>query len=174
MDGTEAGIVKAAAAGDERAFEYIVRAHGAHVYNLAYRIVTDAHEAEDVTQEVFATAFASLPRFRGESKLSTWLYRIAVNRARYHLARRKAPPAALDDCERTAPDGGARAEAADAAGKALALLPDEWRPAVVLHSMYGYTYEEAADILGIPSGTVKTYVHRGMKVLREAFLEDAP
>jgi RNA polymerase sigma-70 factor (ECF subfamily) len=171
MSELEAALVSRAAQGDQSAFMELVEAHKAMVYNLALRVLGDAHEAEDVLQDVFLSAFRGLGRFRNEAKFSTWLYTIALNRCRRLLKLRQAagsnlPPLQVDAA------GMSDAQTAHAVRDALGSLPDKYRIAVVLHCMFGYTYEEAGRIMGAPAGTVKTFVHRGKRQLRRIFTED--
>lgn len=166
----DAGLVSRAAQGDENAFRALFEANRTLVYNLAFRMLGNAEDAEDVFQDTFMNAFANIHKFKGRSRFSTWLYRIALNRARRALDERKRSVAtvAIDEA-----DPGPRSVAEPASGEALDVqealgrLPVEYRAALVLHSMFGYTYEEAGAIMNCPSGTVKTYVHRGKKALRD-------
>ncbi|MHC4714351.1 MAG: RNA polymerase sigma factor [Planctomycetota bacterium] len=170
MTDAQANRVRRAAAGDTEAFADLISEHKGMVYNLALRILGDAHDAEDAFQDVFLTTFAQIGSFRGEAKFSTWLYRIALNRCRRLLSLRKRRG------ENVPPDNSVAAERTDADGifdvrEALGELPEKFRTAVVLHCMFNYTYDEAGGIMKVPSGTVKTYVHRGKRLLRHALGE---
>jgi RNA polymerase sigma-70 factor (ECF subfamily) len=174
MSQSERALVSAAAAGDEGAFTQILEAHRDMIYTICHRTLGNAHDAEEAFQDTFVSAFRNLSRFRGESKLSTWLYRIAVNRCRDFLSskrvRQDRRTTSIDDESdlrgRLSTDGGAE-EAAETVTEALVLLPEEYRTAINLRCIMGYSYDEAGDIMGVPGGTVKTYVHRGKNMLRE-------
>lgn len=165
----EAEWIERARQGDRTAFERLYRAHSGRVYGLCLRLTREAAVAEDCTQETFISAWRNLPRFEGRSALGTWLHRIAVNVA---LARGRrvqleiVPP----------PENGER-EAAGAildddtppldVERAIATLPEGARHVLVLYGIYGYTHEEAADMLGIAVGTCKAQLHRARRLLRE-------
>jgi RNA polymerase sigma-70 factor (ECF subfamily) len=174
MSQSEQALVSAAAAGDERAFAQILEAHRDMVYTMCYRTLGNNEDAEEAFQDTFVSAFRNLPSFRGDSKLSTWLYRIALNRCRDFLSSKRAKQdrrtTSIDDASdlrgRLSKDTGGQ-EAAETVGEALAFLPDEYRTAINLHCIMGYSYDEAGDIMGVPGGTVKTLVHRGKNMLRD-------
>lgn len=170
-------------AGDVLGFEQIVRHYSGMVFGLAARLVGPA-DAEDVVQETFLRAWHGLGRFRGESSLKTWLYAIALNRARARhgtLARLRAvftpgaareddPFASLDDAADPAlspEENAVLAERRRRLRAALGTLPDEFRTAVVLRDLEGLSYEEVASVLGIPIGTVRSRLARGRALLRE-------
>jgi RNA polymerase sigma-70 factor (ECF subfamily) len=170
-------------AGDPSGFEDIVRHYSAMIFSLAARVVGPA-EAEDVVQETFLRAYRGLEKFRGESSLKTWLYAIALNRARARygaLSRlrglfsrashdRKDPFAAMDEVS----DPGATPEQHAVMREqrrrlraAMAVLPEEFRAAVVLRDLEGLSYEEVAAVLGVPVGTVRSRLARGRALLKE-------
>jgi RNA polymerase sigma-70 factor, ECF subfamily len=170
-------------AGDVLGFEQIVRHYSGMVFSLAARLVGPA-DAEDVVQETFLRAWHGLERFRGESSLKTWLYAIALNRARARhgtLARLRAvftPGRAREDDAFSSLD-----DATDPASSpeenallterrrrlraALRTLPDEFHAAVVLRDLEGLSYEEVAEVLAIPIGTVRSRLARGRALLKE-------
>lgn len=169
--------------GDVLGFEQIVRHYSGMVFSLAARLVGPS-EAEDVVQETFLRAYHGLERFRGEASLKTWLYAIALNRARARhgrLARLRAvfKPgktregdvfASLDDAADPAlsPEENALlTERRRRLRAAVAALPDEFRAAVVLRDLEGLSYEEVADVLGVPVGTVRSRLARGRALLKE-------
>jgi len=171
---TQARLVASAAAGDENAFARIMEAHKDMVYTICQRTLGNAHDAEEAFQETFVSAFKSLGRFRGEAKLSTWLYRIALNRSRDFLASKATRQARSTSSLDTEADyRGQRAlqtgdsDASLAVREAMGLLGEQYKTAIDLHCLMSYSYDEAGDIMGIPGGTVKTYVHRGKKMLGE-------
>jgi RNA polymerase sigma-70 factor (ECF subfamily) len=165
----EAGLVVRAAEGDEAAFGSLVEAHKDMVYNLAFKILGNAQDAEDAFQETFISAYKNISKFRGDSKVSTWLYRIALNRSRDMLASRRTRGEMGSiheegfDVPSSATVGGADSIVQDA----LRFLSEDYRTAITLHCLMGYSYDEAGDIMGIPGGTVKTYVFRGKDELRK-------
>lgn len=136
-------------------------------------------DARDVSQETFLRAFRSLPGFKGESKFSSWLYRIALNLCRDQMRRqRRAPfvptPEGVDLVELAGEGEGVepideivgRRQLGEAVARAMELLPDEQRTAVVLKEYEGLTFKEIADLLGCPLSTVKTRLYQGLTVLR--------
>jgi RNA polymerase sigma-70 factor, ECF subfamily len=162
----EPEVVARAAAGDLAAFEELVRASQGHVYRFVLHIVRNRATAEDVTQEAFLHAFRALPRFRGASKFTTWLYRIARNAAvdamrrgahQRRLAERMEPPD-------PAPDPGLRA----AVREAVDDLPPELREPFVLIEVFGLSYREASKVLGVPQGTLKSRMFRARRLLMTA------
>jgi RNA polymerase sigma-70 factor (ECF subfamily) len=170
-------------AGDVLGFEQIVRHYSGMVFSLAARLVGPA-DAEDVVQETFLRAWHGLERFRGESSLKTWLYAIALNRARARhgaLARLKAvfKPgrtredeafASLDDAADPAlspEENAVQSERRRRLREAMRALPEEFRAAVVLRDLEGLSYEEVADVLGVPIGTVRSRLARGRALLKE-------
>lgn len=197
----ELDLVARAAAGDDRAFERLVAAHGPFVYNVARRALGDAAEADDAAQEAFVRAWRGLPRFDGRSAFRTWLYRIAVRVCcdrRPGLARRLAELAEetgatdseerVDGTERVAAVDGAagtptpaplperaaeRGEAHRRVRAAVDALPDAYRMLVTLHYLEELTYDEVASLTGMPLGSLKVALHRARARLRAA-LDDAP
>ena len=164
----EAGLVQRARAGDARAFERIYREHSGRVYGLCLRMTRDVQLAEDCTQETFINAWRALGRFETRSALGTWLHRIAVN---VSLAkRRKSGPVeslpqddegAMGDWTLETPVEVREIEAA------IDALPDGARDALVLHALYGYSHDEAAQMLGLAEGTCKAQLHRARRLLRD-------
>lgn len=187
-DSNEQELVEGLRRGDESAYRELVRLYQHRVFTIVLRLVGDREEAVDVAQDVFVTVFRSAASFRGDSLLSTWLYRVAVNRARNHLKymrRRKMglriawdakpgwePPASPGARYPTAgrtdrPDESAQQrEMAGRAVAALGKVDDDFREALVLHEVEGLPYEEVAAILGVPPGTVKSRIHRARAALR--------
>ena len=163
-------------------WEDIVRTHSARVYRLAYRLTGNAHEAEDLTQDVFVRVFRSLSSY-SPGTFEGWLHRITTNLF-LDQARRKAKirfdGLADDFSDRVpgrepAPDRALHdALLAPDVEAALAALPAEFRAAVVLCDIEGLTYEEVATTLGIKLGTVRSRIHRGRSLLRQALQHRAP
>jgi RNA polymerase sigma-70 factor (ECF subfamily) len=173
--GDSAEFVARLRAGDRRAFEELVRAHQHRVYGLALRMLGDAAEAQDVAQEAFLRAHRGLAEFRGDARLSTWLYTIASRLCLNRLAgseRRltRSGDEALDRVVdvRPGPDEALERDELDAAlHRAIAELPEERRVVVVLRDVDGLAYEEIAEILALPVGTVRSRLHRARLDLRD-------
>ena len=169
------GLVLRLRAGDARAFETLVRAYQHRVFGVAVRMLGNRAEAEDIAQEAFLRAHRSIAEFRGEAKLSTWLYaivsRLCLNRLASGERRRVR---AGDDTLMRLPstDTGAaealeREERAAALEDAIASLPEERRIVVVLRDVEGLSYEEIAQALALEPGTVRSRLHRARLDLKD-------
>ena len=172
----EARLVAAAKAGDNDAFAELVRATQADVYTLAYRLTGNEEDARDVAQEAFLRAFKSLKRFRGDSRFSTWMYRITANCASTHLTRRSKgrhdelseDDSVLDERPESDPEGMAEAGLLrDRVTAALEDLPQILRAVIVLRDVYDLPHEVIAAELGISEGAAKVRLHRARRKLRE-------
>ena len=163
-------VVARARRGDQDAFARIVGHYDHRLRALAFRLLGDRDRMDDVLQDVYVKAFRSLPRFKGESALGTWLYRITYNACMDDLRRRPALEAVTYD-ETIADPGSGPAEIAvrrqDLAA-ALATLPPDQRAAVLLVDAYGLDYSDAADVLGVRAGTIGSRLSRARAVLRAA------
>lgn len=179
-------LARRAAAGDEAAFDRLVERYADRVFGVAYRILQDRAEAEDLCQEVFVTLHGALQSFRGDAKLSTWIYRITHNRGlnrlkflqRRHLGRMAslddphAPPLRIADHDVTSSAASAEhqlqiAEMSAALEAALRQLPEEQRVLVVFRDLEDLSYDEIADITGLAMGTVKSRIHRARMALAD-------
>lgn len=186
MFGDEDRLIERLRERDEAAFNQLVRAYQAAVFRQLLRVLGDAAEAEDLAQEVFVTVFKSIESFRGDSRLSTWIHRIAQNHARnrlkYHGRHKRRGDTPLEDTtEETvaAPHTGSRvprpdhqieAEQAEANIRiAIAELDDEQRMLIVLRDLENLSYEDIQERTGLPSGTVKSRLHRARLALHERF-----
>ena len=162
------------AQGDEQAFAVLVRRHRERLWAVAVRMTGDPDEASDALQDAFLSAFRAADRFRGESQVSTWMHRIVVNACHDRLRRRKVRPATPTEDEtldvisndRLSRSGGGHYHAAQTEARldvhaALELLPLDQRMALTLVDMLGYRVDEAAEILEVASGTVKSRCARG-------------
>ncbi|HZD17316.1 MAG TPA: RNA polymerase sigma factor [Actinomycetota bacterium] len=157
--------------GDLDAFEELVRAYQADLWRFAYHVTRDRALADDVTQDAFLRAFRFLRTFRGDSRFTSWLFRIARNcavdaiRARTMHAERSAPPPVGP------PDPAQRAELQ----AALAAIGEQHREPFLLIEVFGLSYREAADVLGVRVGTVKSRMHRARRAMMDALAveEDA-
>lgn len=184
---TEEELVAAAKAGKQDAFTQIVERHSATVYNLALRLMKDPHEAEEVLQETFISAFKALPKFEGRSQLGTWLYRIGYNAALMRLRKRQAPTESLDEpvttesgeqLPRELVDWGSipddlllNAELRRVLDAALDTLPETLRSIFVLRDIEGLSTAEAAEALGLTETNAKVRLHRARLALRERLTE---
>ena len=171
---------------DERAFHEMVRLYQHKVFNLVFRMIGNREEAEDVAQEVFVTVFKAIDSFRGDSKFSTWLYRIAANqcknRIKYLGRRSYQQTGQLEESEsqiqaaqpsllQPHTDGpeqvlqGRQMETLLQQG--IAALDEEHRTLLVLRDVEELSYQEIASIAGLPEGTVKSRIHRARMALKE-------
>lgn len=157
------------------AFEELVELTGRQVYTLAFRLVGDRHEAEDVAQEAYLRVYRSLRKFRGDSRFETWLHRIVANTALNHLRSKGRFGDLTDEPDRIVRLAESESEAAvledvpqrEELSDALAQLPHAQRVAVVLKDVYGFSTADIAARLGTTDGAVKLRLHRGRKNLRE-------
>jgi len=174
----DAKLVTASQAGDQDAFAQLVQRHQRRVFNLVFRMLQQYEEANEVTQEAFLAAWQGLPSFRGDARFSTWLYRIAYNCSLKQLEQRKRDKAlqvAMQEehlLEYTSSDERANAELEARDSQALvhehlSLLPAKYRIVLVLRHLQEMTYEEMAEILTVPIGTIKTHLFRARNLLKE-------
>ena len=159
----DAILVRAAQDGDIDAFEAIVRRHQAAVYRVARRILGSPADAQDVTQDTFVRAWRNLGRFRSDSTVSTWLYRIVTRRCLDVIATRRPTEHLDEDLQTSSTDPSENAEQRDrlrAVTRAIAMLPAEQRAALVLREFEALSYQEVADVLGTTVPAVKGRIHR--------------
>ena len=168
-------LVERVQKGDKRAFDVLVLKYQHRIYSLVTRFIRDPDEVQDVVQEAFIKAYRALPGFRGESAFFTWLYRIAINTAKnYLVSRSRRPPGAdvdVEDAEYLESGGALR----DLAGpenqlmteqlravidKAIRALPEDLRTALTLREFEGLSYEEIAEVMRCPVGTVRSRIFR--------------
>jgi len=177
-------LIKRAQAGDKKAFEQLVLCYQERVYTLSFRLAGNHTDAQDLAQEAFVKAYQSLGSFRGEADFGTWLHKITVNTWLNIKRQQKEEPLSLDEPLKTDdgeisravasedPDGDpeesfARKELQELVWKALNSLSEEFRVAIVLREMEGYSYEEIASMMNCSLGTVKSRINRARRVLRE-------
>jgi RNA polymerase sigma-70 factor (ECF subfamily) len=174
---TEAGLVERARAGDQRAFEGLVRRHADRLYAVVLRFVADAEEAQEVTQEAFLRAWRSIGDFEGRSQFFTWLYRIGINEAKRRAARsNRVPVVSLDDEPiPEAPDWSeapqSRLEQGDlrrVLETAIRNLPFEYRVPLILRDVEGLSTGEAAEIMELGEAAFKSRLHRARLAVRRA------
>jgi RNA polymerase sigma-70 factor, ECF subfamily len=176
---TDEELVTRAQDGDVDAFNQLILRWERPIYALAYRVLGREEDARDVSQEAFLRAFRALPGFKGQAKFSSWLYRIALNLCRDWMRKqRRAPvqqiPEGIDPVEMAGETGPAesieelvaRKELSEVVSEAMKLLPEEQRTAIVLKEYHGMTFQEIADMQGVPLSTVKTRLYQGLTVLR--------
>lgn len=174
-------LIGATLAGNSSAFGDLVTKYQDRLYNTMVHVVGSAEDAQDVVQEAFVQAFVSLDRFRGASAFYTWLYRIAFNTAVTHKRRRRPTRSVDEAMERAGAEpvdnGGLpdvpllREERVRQVRTALAALSEEHRAVLVLREMDGRPYEEIAEILELPVGTVRSRLHRARLQVREQLRE---
>lgn len=180
---SDAALIERARSGDVAAFEHVYRREVGRVFALCLRMTADAGRARELTQSVFVRAWDRLASFRGESQLSSWLHRIAVNEVLIEARterRRKARVVLADD--HAAESAGAVEDAPAYTGitlpvdtesridleRAIAMLPPGARTVFVLHDIEGYRHEEISQMTGSAEGTLRAQLHRARKLLMEA------
>lgn len=166
--------------GDKRAFDLLVMKYQYKVHSIVSRYVKDFDEVNDVVQESFIKAYRALAKFRGDSAFYTWLYRIAVNTSKnYLVAKNRRPPAFDVDAEEADFYEGAgklrdvdspenllyRDELESVVDEAIRNLPEDLRTAVTLREFEGLSYEEIADVMGCPVGTVRSRIFRAREAI---------
>src|SRR5687767_6185694 len=179
MTWTDEELVARSRSGDMDSFNQLILRWERPIYALAYRVIGREEDARDVAQETFLRAFRALPGFKGQAKFSSWLYRIALNLCRDWIRKqRRAPvvqmPEGVDPAEfaaETEPaesieDLVARRELSEIVEEAMKILPEEQRTAIILKEYHGLTFQEIADLQGVPLSTVKTRLYQGLSVLR--------
>jgi RNA polymerase sigma-70 factor (ECF subfamily) len=177
---TDKQLVARVKKGDSRAFDMLVMKYQHRIMGLISRYVHDADEVQDVAQEAFIKAYRALPRFRGDSAFYTWMYRIAINTAKNHLvSRSRRPPGTdveLEDAEYYEGGGALRElenpenalfgdELKDVVESAIGNLPDDLRTAVTLREFDGLSYEDIAEIMDCPVGTVRSRIFRAREAI---------
>lgn len=187
-EGYEEQLVERLKRRDELAFNELIRAYDKRVFRLVLRMLNDRAEAEDVTQEVFITVFKAIDSFRGDSKLSTWMFRVATNhcknRIKYLDRRARGKKSELDELSEhgavesasmsssaqvARPDQQAEANQIETIVRAaIAELDEDQRELVILRDVENLSYEEIQAITGLPEGTVKSRLHRARLQLAKA------
>lgn len=182
---TDQKLVQRAQRGDLRAFDLLVLKYQGRISALVSRYISDPGEVEDVTQEAFIKAYRALERFRGDSAFYTWLYRIAANAAKNHLVakgRRPRSDASIEDAEAfdefaSSSDSGSPEaiamgdELVGVVDAAMRALPEELRAALTLRELEGLSYDDIAEVLGCPVGTVRSRIFRAREAIDERVRE---
>jgi RNA polymerase sigma-70 factor (ECF subfamily) len=173
--GIDQALVERVQKGDKQAFDVLVLKYQNKIIQLIYRYVHDPDEARDVAQEAFIKAYKAIDRFRGDSAFYTWIYRIAINTAKNHLvASSRRPPKSDIDAQDAEQYEGAmglkeyatperlllKDEIQASIAKAIDELPDDLRTAIILRELEGLSYEEIAQTMECPIGTVRSRIFR--------------
>ena len=174
-------LVERVRAGDKQAFGLLVEKYRRKLLRLLYRMVRDPDEIEDIAQETFIKAYRALPQFRGDAAFYTWLYRIGVNTAKNHLAAKGRAMRPMSDQavnDEDEPDERLMAQdistpdsellskqVAYAVNEAVDALPEELRQAITLREIEGMSYEEIADAMACPIGTVRSRIFRAREAI---------
>lgn len=164
-------LVERARRGERAAFDELYERNAGRVYAICLRLTGDPAAATEAAQDAFVRAWRTLDSFRGESRFSTWIHRLAVNlvldrqraAARARARTRPLEAADLGIPETAAPDAARRLDVE----RAIARLPERARAALVLYGIEGYTYEEVAEAMDVAIGTVKAHIHRARRLLLE-------
>lgn len=179
---TDLELVRRVQSGDKSAFDVLVLKYQQRVINLVNRYVHDPHIAMDVSQEAFIKAYRGLKNFRGDSAFYTWLYRISINTAKNHLVSRsrRMPDDDIDAQEAEQYDGGEKLREASTPENemmsdeiqatvqgAIEALPDELRIAITLRELEGLSYEEIAESMDCPIGTVRSRIFRARESIEK-------
>ena len=178
---TDLLLVERVRSGDKRAFELLMEKYRRKIGRLLSRMVRDPEEVEDIAQETFIKAYRALPQFRGDAAFYTWLYRIAVNTAKNYLAARNRNMLTVSDVVGDDEEGGEERYAAPdidtpdaqllskqiayAVNEAVDALPDELRTAITLREIEGMSYEDIANFMGCPIGTVRSRIFRAREAI---------
>jgi RNA polymerase sigma-70 factor (ECF subfamily) len=162
---TDDVLVRRAQRGERFAFEKLVEGHRHRMYTLAARVLGSREDADDAVQEALVRAWLALPKFRGDARFSTWLYRIVVNAAHDVRAKRRERPAEEPPEVADPRDRFAEQELSGELQRALNGLDEAYRVAVVLYDVLGCSYAEVAEMTGVPEGTVKSRIFRGRSEL---------
>jgi RNA polymerase sigma-70 factor (ECF subfamily) len=179
----DAALVARAQGGDTGAFDALVERYADKVHRLTYKVLRHEEDAEDALQDAFLSAYRNLPRFKGESTFSTWLYRVAMNAALMRLRKRREGMVSIEqpsdredsrvtlqlaDWAKTPPDSVVNDELRQALERAVDLLPEELSKVFLLREVEGLSNGEVADILELSVPAVKSRLHRARVALRDS------
>ncbi|MCP4641156.1 MAG: RNA polymerase sigma factor [bacterium] len=174
-DVSDEALVARTQAGEVEAFSELVTRHQRVVYNLAYRFMREAQLAEDMAQEAFLKAYRHIHGFRGDCSFTTWLYRVTSNVCLTELKRRgkraEVPLSPAHEREAEAPDKGP-SDAREVIRRCVTKLPDKYAQVITLYYLQGISYEEIVEIMDIPEGTVKTWMHRARSKLKSIITKE--
>lgn len=188
MTDAEKLLLKRSQQGDVAAFEQLIAKHQTLAYNVAYRILGNEEDAKDATQEALVKVFRNINKFKGEASFGTWLYRIVVNACNDYIRKHRKVVTYSMDQDKETEDGAVKMELADdgptpesaleakdlkqTVQKALAKLPEANRIVVVLRDIQGFSYDEIAEMIEVPVGTVKSRINRGRDMLKKILISD--
>jgi len=175
-------LTQASASGDMGAFEQLYERHHRRVYSLCLRMIANATEAEDLTQDVFIQLFRKVGSFRGESAFSTWLHRLTVNHVLMHFRKKgfrlekTTEEGEIGEMQDLLLSASERPRFVDriALDQAIAELPPGYRTVFVLHDVEGFEHEEVATLLGVSVGTSKSQLHKARMRLRDLLNKGKP
>lgn len=169
----ESALIAKAKRSDTRAFESLYRMHVDRIYGLCLRMTGNVAEAEDCVQEAFIQAWSKMAKFRGDSAFSTWLHRIAVNSVLGRIRKSKREMDRIQVVAESAPPPVTAHDTGDMRdlSEAIDRLPEGARHVFVLYAVYGYTHDEAGEMLGIAAGTSKAQLHRARRLLAQQLEE---
>ena len=177
---TDQALVERVQQGDKKAFDLLVLKYQHRIMKVLSRYMYDQHEVQDLAQEAFIKAYRALPNFRGDSAFYTWLYRIAINTAKNHLVAqgRRPPSEDIDASDAEQYDGESALkeyasperelltdEIQRVVAKAIDELPDDLKTAITLRELEGMSYEEIADAMDCPIGTVRSRIFRAREAI---------
>jgi RNA polymerase sigma factor (sigma-70 family) len=177
---TDEQLIEEIRQGHTDAYRVLVERHNSYIYTLVYRMVGHKETAEDLTQEVFVKLYRSLNHFRGDAKLTTWLYRMTTNLVTdYRRAQKRRPYEALldkmkgwfTDTREEPEEIAVRKDEQTQMQDLLSLLPDKYRIVMVLYHFKQLSYSEMSEITGLPIKTLETRLYRGKAMLKEKWLE---
>jgi RNA polymerase sigma-70 factor (ECF subfamily) len=187
VDTGDLGLVQRVQKGDKTAFDLLVRKYQHKVVKLVTRYLRDPSEAEDVAQEAFIKAYRAIPQFRGDSAFYTWLYRIAINTAKNAIVSRDRSPVEFDlDMQNVEESNSMQLRLADSetpesllqteeirttVNQAIEALPEDLRTAIVLRELEGLSYEDIAQAMDCPVGTVRSRIFRAREAIDKRLSE---
>ncbi len=172
----DTSLIKQCLDGEIQRYGILVDRYSARIINLAYMMVGDRHDAEDIAQDAFVRAYKALPRFERKAKFSSWLYQIALNLCKDYLKAKSRHAKSVDDEHLESLDGNPRDEAqlvileeelSEKMREVIRTLPYLYRESFVLRHLQGMEYEEVASITGVPADTVRVRAYRAREMLRE-------
>ena len=174
-DDFEVETIRRASSGDRVAMHSLVTAHDRTIFALAFRMVTNAQDAEDITQEAFVRLWKILPNWRPDAKLSTWLHRVTLNLCFDHLRKKRpvlfeTPPEQVDSSPR--PDEKLQQnQTGRIVAKAIAKLPDRQKAAITLTALQGHSNKEAADVMDVKLAALESLLARARRTLKKQLVE---
>jgi RNA polymerase sigma-70 factor (ECF subfamily) len=187
VDTGDLGLVQRVQKGDKTAFDLLVRKYQHKVVKLVTRYLRDPADAEDVAQEAFIKAYRAIPQFRGDSAFYTWLYRIAINTAKNAIVSRDRSPVEFDlDLQNVEESNSMQLRLADSetpesllqteeiretVNRAIEALPEDLRTAIVLRELEGLSYEDIAQAMDCPVGTVRSRIFRAREAIDKRLSE---